>query len=348
MHEFGHLIGLPDLYNYANLDAEPVGEWDLMDGGEEELSGWSRMKLGWLTSDSIVKTYSTRDLTVTMSSLESTNGTRLMKIQLPGSSRYLLAETRETDRGLRFVIYRIEGAIESGHGSIVLEAVMDPAREPVFFDKKIGAGFIILESQPDGLRVKLAREAESEMAEEALRDIKAASDAIDDAWSSNRVQGLQDAKKELSEARKALLEADYATATESAAKARRLAQMAVIPESCFKALELRKSLTAWVESASLKSEEAIRYVTLAKALIQEANDLIDKKDFDTALQKLLEAEQDVQKAAEAEKTSTEVISVPILSNLPIRVGAVGAIVVGVVALLLVRRRTSNRHGKGHS
>lgn len=338
MHEFGHNLGLPDLYNYQNLDAEPVGEWDLMDSGEEELSGWSRMKLGWLPSGSIVNTYSTRDLTVSINSLESTSGTRLVKIQLSGSLKYLLAETRETDQELRLVVYRIEGAIESGKGSIVLEAVMSPSDEAVFYDEKIGAGFIILELQSDGLRVKLVREAESQKAQGAFDVIKAASESIDDAWSSNRVQGLQDAKEELNKAWDSH-KGHFDAAKSFADRAEELAQSAKTPESYSKALELKQTLTAWIESVSLKSEEAIRYVTFAKALIQEANDLIDKKDFDTALQKLLEAQQDLQKAAEAEKTSTEVISVPAFNNLPIIVGTVGAIVVGVVALLLMRRKT---------
>jgi tetratricopeptide (TPR) repeat protein/ribosomal protein L40E len=155
----------------------------------------------------------------------------------------------------------------------------------------------------------------------------------------NRVQGLEDAKEELSSAWDSFHKGDFDAAKSFADRAEELAQIAKTPESYSKALELKQTLTAWIESASLKSEEAIRYVTFAKALIQEANDLIDKKNFDTALQKLLEAQQDLQKAAEAEKTSTEVISLPAFSNLPIIVGTVGAIVVGVVALLLVRRRT---------
>ena len=215
---------------------------------------------------------------------------------------------------------------------------MDPASKAVFFDKKIDATFIVLELQSNGLSVMLTRE-KGQDAQDAFDTIYSASLSIDSAWSGNRVQGLEDAKEELSSAWDSFHKGDFDAAKSFADRAEELAQIAKTPESYSKALELKQTLTAWIESASLKSEEAIRYVTFAKALIQEANDLIDKKNFDTALQKLLEAQQDLQKAAEAEKTSTEVISLPAFSNLPIIVGTVGAIVVGVVALLLVRRRT---------
>jgi M6 family metalloprotease-like protein len=56
-HEFGHLLGLPDLYDTAS---EKVGPWDLMARGAwngnplgstpAELTAWSRLELGWLNS----------------------------------------------------------------------------------------------------------------------------------------------------------------------------------------------------------------------------------------------------------------------------------------------------------
>lgn len=61
-HEFGHDLGLPDLYNTQSTigGVSVVGDWDLMDGGAwlgpnkngtvpAHLSVWSKMKLGWIT-----------------------------------------------------------------------------------------------------------------------------------------------------------------------------------------------------------------------------------------------------------------------------------------------------------
>lgn len=64
-HEFGHDIGLPDLYDVAQL-TEGVGEWDLMGTGSWSyvwpdapgtrpamLGAWARSKLGWLTPTTV-------------------------------------------------------------------------------------------------------------------------------------------------------------------------------------------------------------------------------------------------------------------------------------------------------
>ncbi len=66
-HEFGHVLGLPDLYDRTDAsegpdydDSEGIGEWGLMasgswggDGSHPEkpahMSGWSKYQLGWVT-----------------------------------------------------------------------------------------------------------------------------------------------------------------------------------------------------------------------------------------------------------------------------------------------------------
>lgn len=58
-HETGHLLGLPDLYSYADAKGtkNPTGEWDLMSaaGKAAGFLGWHRHKLAWLEADR--KTY---------------------------------------------------------------------------------------------------------------------------------------------------------------------------------------------------------------------------------------------------------------------------------------------------
>ncbi|HYQ95935.1 MAG TPA: immune inhibitor A domain-containing protein, partial [Candidatus Eisenbacteria bacterium] len=61
-HEFGHVLGLPDLYDTAFDASEGVGEWDLMGAGNfnhaageslgtspAHFSAWSKVFLGWAT-----------------------------------------------------------------------------------------------------------------------------------------------------------------------------------------------------------------------------------------------------------------------------------------------------------
>lgn len=61
VHEFGHDLGLPDLYNTQTIGGTTVvGEWDLMDGGSwlgpghdgsrpAHISAWGKKFLGWVT-----------------------------------------------------------------------------------------------------------------------------------------------------------------------------------------------------------------------------------------------------------------------------------------------------------
>ncbi len=57
VHEFGHVLGLPDLYDTSNNDAYTVGSWDVMDAGAYNnssrtpptYSSYERFFLGWLT-----------------------------------------------------------------------------------------------------------------------------------------------------------------------------------------------------------------------------------------------------------------------------------------------------------
>jgi M6 family metalloprotease-like protein len=60
-HEFGHILGLPDLYDYS-YETEGVGDWSLMAGGSwngdsgdcpAPLLAWERNYLGWLTLNDV-------------------------------------------------------------------------------------------------------------------------------------------------------------------------------------------------------------------------------------------------------------------------------------------------------
>src|SRR3990172_9249534 len=58
-HEFGHDLGLPDLYDTDGSSNGGVGEWDIMATGSwngsprgtqpAHMTAWAKIKLGWLT-----------------------------------------------------------------------------------------------------------------------------------------------------------------------------------------------------------------------------------------------------------------------------------------------------------
>ncbi|MBI9100480.1 MAG: M6 family metalloprotease domain-containing protein, partial [Spirochaetaceae bacterium] len=63
VHEFGHVLGLPDLYD-TSYESDGIGDWGLMAGGAwagpsgngsqpVPLSAWSRMQLGWISVEDL-------------------------------------------------------------------------------------------------------------------------------------------------------------------------------------------------------------------------------------------------------------------------------------------------------
>jgi hypothetical protein len=94
-HEFGHLMGLPDLYDILNK-SEGVGNWALMAGGEwlgneaypASHDAWSKTFLGWITPVSI-----TGDGYYTLK--PSTTDSTIYKITSPVSHEYYLLENKQ-------------------------------------------------------------------------------------------------------------------------------------------------------------------------------------------------------------------------------------------------------------
>ena len=95
-HEFGHALGLPDLY--ATADPQPnsgIGEWGLMGAGNwnipispSHMEAWSKMELGWAP----VRTLTTSQH-VTMDPIETTGD--IVKLPIAGTDEYFLLENRE-------------------------------------------------------------------------------------------------------------------------------------------------------------------------------------------------------------------------------------------------------------
>ena len=105
-HEFGHNLGLPDMYD-TKTGKSRMGEWELMDKGlwngkphgsePAELSAWSRNRLGWLSTNNIVTYDATSNQLTMMQPLEETpTNTSISAVVIPiASKEYYLFENRE-------------------------------------------------------------------------------------------------------------------------------------------------------------------------------------------------------------------------------------------------------------
>ncbi|MFX1575641.1 MAG: M6 family metalloprotease domain-containing protein [Promethearchaeota archaeon] len=137
-HEFGHDLGLPDLYDVDYTGAEYVGHWGLMakgswngpmDLGDQpaHMMGWCKSQLGWVNATNTVEVAS--DLTTVIDPLEqSTSGVHLVRINITAEQYFLIEVRRKIgyDASLPWagaggegvVITYIDESLQSGKGIV--------------------------------------------------------------------------------------------------------------------------------------------------------------------------------------------------------------------------------------
>jgi M6 family metalloprotease-like protein len=129
-HETGHMLGLPDLYDYASVPDifASVGWWDPMSDVFDGTGflGWQRRKLGWIRPTAVRCIDGSGHVTVSLTTLDRKGGTKLVLVQL-SHQRVLAVEARRpagTDAGLSdsgVLIYVINGKQQTGDNPIVVK-----------------------------------------------------------------------------------------------------------------------------------------------------------------------------------------------------------------------------------
>jgi hypothetical protein len=127
-HEFGHILGLPDLYaRPENPGSEGVGTWCAMsnqagDGRPQHFSAWCKEQLGWLKPVTIDPTVPQK---LVLGPIEGSTNECFKVLVRPDGAEYLLLENRRRtgfDRSLAaegLLIWRIVGGkvfLEESHG----------------------------------------------------------------------------------------------------------------------------------------------------------------------------------------------------------------------------------------
>jgi M6 family metalloprotease-like protein len=98
-HEFGHALGLPDLYD-TDDSSEGIGKWGLMAGGSwnyvsisgdrpAHLSAWSKYKLGWVTPAVVSGTKTNEAISA------SCNQADVYRFSTSTATEYFLLENRQ-------------------------------------------------------------------------------------------------------------------------------------------------------------------------------------------------------------------------------------------------------------
>lgn len=131
-HEFGHELGLPDLYNTGSAGGTSVvGDWEIMDSGPftglganpSHMGAWDKIYLGW-TTPQVVPARGSPSLKYV-----ETNVDNIVKLPVAGSSsEYFLMEYRSRSSGAIFdknipgdglLIWHIDDSITSTRGLYV-------------------------------------------------------------------------------------------------------------------------------------------------------------------------------------------------------------------------------------
>ncbi len=103
IHETGHLLGLPDYYDYdaSNGPKGGVGGWDMMDSNWGDHNAFSKYLLGWI--DPIVISSGTQEIILPPSGTTSSdNAVLIMPGAVPDSfGEFFLVQYREPGTGNR-------------------------------------------------------------------------------------------------------------------------------------------------------------------------------------------------------------------------------------------------------
>jgi M6 family metalloprotease-like protein len=133
-HEFGHALGLVDLYRGSELGGGSpyVGAWSQMGIGKgpaRELFAWERWVLGWV-ADNQVHCASVGRTTVTLSPVERAGGTKLAVVPVSPTSAVVIESRRaEGYDGPGFtpgvVVYAMDTERRTSYGPLRLLPVND-------------------------------------------------------------------------------------------------------------------------------------------------------------------------------------------------------------------------------
>jgi immune inhibitor A len=104
-HEFGHVLGLPDLYD-TSYRTKGVGKWCLMGGGSwggggdkpTRMSCWCLAKLGWITPKNVAKSTTPKPLKLAPLAQQKDHCHRLSKGAAAGPEYFLIEHRPKTGR----------------------------------------------------------------------------------------------------------------------------------------------------------------------------------------------------------------------------------------------------------
>jgi len=189
VHETGHIIGLPDLYDVPN----PVywslfryaGGWDTMSWNDPSFHflAWEKWKLGWLDPSQLTCLTEPGEVTATLSPIERAGGLKAVVVPTGPTSAYVIEARRKIGEDAQLcqegvLVYTVDAAVRTGYGPVRVRAAqrgtnidllnrcgplynapfsVGRGEVSAFDDAAAGISVRVLASRSSGYRVRVSR-----------------------------------------------------------------------------------------------------------------------------------------------------------------------------------------------
>jgi M6 family metalloprotease-like protein len=133
VHETGHILGLPDLYDVPDPTYWSLfrfaGGWDIMSWNlpGSHLLAWHKWKLGWLEPSELTCLRGPGELTSTLTPAARGGGLKAVVVPTGGSTAYVIEARQRVGEDKRLcedgvLVYSVNGTVRSGEGPIRVRA----------------------------------------------------------------------------------------------------------------------------------------------------------------------------------------------------------------------------------
>lgn len=374
-HELGHIFGLPDLYSYEIAFKGPedwreaaiyVGPWDLMSRSDDrpQIGAWGKIKLGWIPPQRVVELLPGQQVPVLLSPLENSGSPIQAVIVYLNATTYFVIENRQPigfdkvlpDKGV-LVSYIDEGKYWRGNGPEVVQNAnpesgprwqlphptfdIGPGKTSQFTNQTCDVAVALLEKPDDSYMIAVGKPSTMEAAKSGYSLLTEASAAIQRASDDIRLEGLDESKNILEQAKRVFSSGNYLRAYELAGQSKARAEAATIPQSYLEAKDLLKeaeSMLAEAKGSNYQSQEAKSLLAQAEEHYENAKQAfatMTLSSFDETVNDAKESIRLLNEAKQAEQQyqfqQTEII---------VLVAIVAIVVVAVLYFLRKRRPKS--------
>ena len=129
IHETGHLLGLPDLYDGTATDYSRLfrftGDWDTMGSTNTgaHFLAWHKWKLGWIDQGQLTCLHGAGEVTATISPAATASGLKAVVVPTGPSTAFVIEARRRSGQDARLceegvLIYSVDALVHSGAGPI--------------------------------------------------------------------------------------------------------------------------------------------------------------------------------------------------------------------------------------